>query len=206
MSLKGGSNLREEIDARGENCPKPFIMTKKALDKLQSGTIVTIVDNEVAKENVSKLADSLNLNYNVEKKEEDFYIEIVKNEGDIDSISIAPAQGELKNRAVLFTKDKMGHGNDELGKILIKGYIYTLTELDEKPKSLLFLNSGVLLTTGESETISDLKKLEDMGVKIYSCGTCLDYYHVKDDLKVGEVANMYVIANELNNAENTITL
>ena len=198
--------MREEIDARGENCPKPFIMTKKALDKLETGTIVTIVDNEVAKENVSKLADSLNLTYNVEQKEEDFYIEIVKNEGDTGSVILEPQCGELKDRVVLFTKDKMGHGNDELGRILIKGYIYTLTELDEKPKTLLFLNSGVLLTTGDAETISDLKKLEDLGVKIFSCGTCLDYYHVKDDLKVGEIVNMYVIANELNDAENTITL
>ena len=198
--------MREEIDARGENCPKPFIMTKKALDKLETGTIVTIVDNEVAKENVSKLADSLNLTYNVEQKEEDFYIEIVKNEGDTGSVILEPQCGELKDRVVLFTKDKMGHGNDKLGRILIKGYIYTLTELDEKPKTLLFLNSGVLLTTGDAETISDLKKLEDLGVKIFSCGTCLDYYHVKDDLKVGEIVNMYVIANELNDAENTITL
>ncbi len=198
--------MREEIDARGENCPKPFIMTKKALDKLETGTIVTIVDNEVAKENVSKLADSLNLTYNVEQKEEDFYIEIVKNEGDTGSVILEPQCGELKDRVVLFTKDKMGHGNDELGRILIKGYIYTLTELDEKPKTLLFLNSGVLLTTGDAETISDLKKLEDLGVKIFSCGTCLDYYHVKNDLKVGEIVNMYVIANELNDAENTITL
>ena len=198
--------MREEIDARGENCPKPFIMTKKALDKLETGTIVTIVDNEVEKENVSKLADSLNLTYNVEQKEEDFYIEIVKNEGDTGSVILEPQCGELKDRVVLFTKDKMGHGNDELGRILIKGYIYTLTELDEKPKTLLFLNSGVLLTTGDAETISDLKKLEDLGVKIFSCGTCLDYYHVKNDLKVGEIVNMYVIANELNDAENTITL
>lgn len=198
--------MREEIDARGENCPKPFIMTKKALDKLGSGTIVTIVDNEVAKENVSKLADSLNLNYSVEQREEDFYIEIVKNEGDASSVAVVPECSEFKDNVVLFTKDKMGHGNDELGKILIKGYIYTLTELEEKPKTLLFLNSGVLLTTGESDTIDDLKKLEDEGVKIFSCGTCLDYYHVKDDLRVGEVVNMYVIANELNDAKNTITL
>lgn len=194
----------KEIDARGENCPKPFIMTKKALDELEMGAIVTIVDNEVAKENVSKLAESLGLSYNVEEKQGDFYIGIEKGE----SVS---ERGEslttsLKDRAILFTKDKMGHGNDELGKVLIKGYIYTLTELDEKPKTLLFVNSGILLTTGDAETIADLKKLEDMGVKILSCGTCLDYYELKDDLKVGEIANMYLIADAMNQAENTITL
>lgn len=194
----------KEIDARGENCPKPFIMTKKALDELEMGAIVTIVDNEVAKENVSKLAESLGLSYNVEEKQGDFYIGIEK--GESVSERVESLTTSLKDRAILFTKDKMGHGNDELGKVLIKGYIYTLTELDEKPKTLLFVNSGILLTTGDAETIADLKKLEDMGVKILSCGTCLDYYELKDDLRVGEIANMYLIADAMNQAENTITL
>lgn len=194
----------KEIDARGENCPKPFIMTKKALDELEMGAIVTIVDNEVAKENVSKLAESLGLSYNVEEKQGDFYIGIEK--GESVSERVESLTTSLKDRAILFTKDKMGHGNDELGKVLIKGYIYTLTELDEKPKTLLFVNSGILLTTGDAETIADLKKLEDMGVKILSCGTCLDYYELKDDLQVGEIANMYLIADAMNQAENTITL
>lgn len=199
--------MKREIDARGENCPKPFIMTKKALDDSETGDIVTIVDNEIAKENVCKLVESLNLDYSVEEKGEDFYIEIQKS-GCTESTVKTSVDKEvgLKDNVVLFTKDKLGHGNDELGKVLIKGYIYTLTELEEKPKTLLFLNSGVLLTTGESETIEDLKKLEEMGVEILSCGTCLDYYHLKDDLKVGSIANMYLIANAMNEAKNTITL
>lgn len=199
--------MRREIDARGENCPKPFIMTKKALDDSQMGSIVTIVDNEIAKENVCKLADSAGLKYNVTKKDDDFYIEIQKSE-DTESKETVNDEKKtnFKDRVVAFTKDKLGHGNDELGKVLIKGYIYTLTELDEKPHTLLFLNGGVLLTTGESETIEDLKKLEAMGVKILSCGTCLDYYGVQNELKVGEIANMYLIANAMNEAGNTIIL
>ena len=199
--------MKREIDARGENCPKPFIMTKKALDDGEAGTIVTIVDNEIAKENVCKLAKSQELNYTVKEKEEDFYIEIEKIEGtDGKKASEDSVASNLKDRVVAFTKDKLGEGNDELGKVLIKGYIYTLTELDEKPKKLLFLNGGILLTTGDSETIEDLKKLEAMGIEILSCGTCLDYYGLADELKVGEVANMYLIANAMNEAENTITL
>lgn len=198
--------MKKQIDARGENCPKPFIMTKKELDNNETGDIVTIVDNEVAKENVCKLAVSLNLEHRVIEKDGDFYIEIDKSPVE-DCSNSEVAKGEnLKDNVVVFTKDKLGHGNDELGKILIKGYIYTLTELEEKPKKLLFLNSGVLLTTGESETIEDLKKLESLGVEILSCGTCLDYYDVKDKLKVGEIANMYLIASAMNDAKNTITL
>ena len=196
-----------EIDARGENCPKPFIMTKKALDDSEMGTITTIVDNEIAKENVVKLVSSVGLEYKVTEKDDNFYIEIQKSEGTkIKVEGNDEEKSNFKDRVVAFTKDKMGHGNDELGKVLIKGYIYTLTELDEKPHTLIFLNGGVLLTTGESETIEDLKKLEDLGVKILSCGTCLDYYGVKDELKVGEIANMYIIANAMNESENTITL
>lgn len=197
----------KEIDARGENCPKPFIMTKKALDEMEMGTIITIVDNEVAKENVSKLVESLDLNYNVKEEQGDFYIEIEKGEvGTLVSSDAKSKQDDLNDNVVLFSKDKMGHGNDELGRVLIKGYIYTLTELDKKPKKLLFVNSGILLTTGDAETIEDLKKLESMGVEILSCGTCLDYYGKKDDLKVGEIANMYLIADAMNSAKNTITL
>ena len=196
-----------EIDARGQNCPKPFIMTKKALDDSDMRTIVTIVDNEIAKENVVKLASSVGLEYKVTEKDDDFYIEIQKSEsGEVKEENNDVKEANLNGTVVAFTKDKLGHGNDELGKVLIKGYIYTLTELEKKPKKLLFLNGGVLLTTGESETIEDLKKLEAMGVKILSCGTCLDYYGVKDELKVGEIANMYLIANAMNEAENTITL
>ena len=199
--------MKREIDARGENCPKPFIMTKKALDDSEAGDIVTIVDNEIAKENVCKLAQSMNLEYSVDEQGENFYIDIKKADCSDSKMSKQDKkENNLKDNVVLFTKDKLGHGNDELGRVLVKGYIYTLTELEEKPKTLLFLNSGILLTTGDSETISDLKKLEDMGVEILSCGTCLDYYHLQDELKVGSIANMYLIADAMNEAKNTITL
>lgn len=199
--------MKKEIDARGENCPRPFIMTKKALDDREIRKIVTIVDNEIAKENVCKLVKSQDLDYKVRKEDNDFYIEIEKVEvlGE-KQVSKEENDNKLNNNVIAFTKDKLGEGNDELGEVLIKGYIYTLTELEEKPKSLLFLNGGILLTTKESHVVDDLKKLEDMGVEILSCGTCLDYYGLADELKVGEVANMYLIANAMNEAENTITL
>lgn len=199
--------MKKEIDARGENCPRPFIMTKKALDDREIGKIVTIVDNEIAKENVCKLAKSQELDYKVKTKDNDFYIEIekVKALGE-KQVSKGESDNKLNNSVIAFTKDKLGEGNDELGEVLIRGYIYTLTELEKKPKSLLFLNGGILLTTKESHVVDDLKKLEDMGVEILSCGTCLDYYGLADELKVGEVANMYLIANAMNEAENTITL
>ncbi|SHH51961.1 selenium metabolism protein YedF [Caloranaerobacter azorensis DSM 13643] len=198
--------MRKEVDARGKACPKPVIMTKKALDEIESGVVITIVDNEVAKENVSKLAKSMNYNFNVEKtRDNDFIIYITKGETqEVESNTCQP--NIFKDMTIVFSSDKMGRGSDELGKILMKGYIYTLTESIPYPSTLLFLNSGVKLTIEGSEVIEDLKKLEEQGVEILSCGTCLDFYNLNDKLKVGEVTNMYTIVEKMKNATNTIVL
>ncbi len=108
---------------------------------------------------------------------------------------------------VLFVgSDKLGEGSDELGSILMKGYFYTLTENKPYPKSILFVNRGVLLTIEESEVLDHIRVLESEGVEILSCGTCLDYYHIKDKLAVGGVTNMYTIVDTMNNAKNTVKL
>lgn len=200
--------MKKEVDARNQACPKPVIMTKKALDELAEGVITTIVDNEVAKENVSKLAKSLNLDYTVEKGAlNEYYIhitkgEIVEEKGEVN----ACVPNTFKDMVMLFGKDKLGEGSDELGNILIKGYIYTLTESTPFPSTLLFLNSGVRLTVENSPVLEDLKKLESEGVEILSCGTCLDFFNLKEKLAVGEITNMYTIVEKMKNATSTITL
>lgn len=198
-----------EIDARGENCPKPVIMTKKALESIGTGEgIVTIVDNEMAKENVSKLLKSMDIDFKVDQKEGDYYITAGSVEVEIAGAGAKKDSDEnvSKNTVIMFDKDKMGHGNDELGAVLIKGFIYTLTELEELPSALLFVNSGIKLTTTGSAVIEDIKQLEARGVEILSCGTCLDYYGLQDGLEVGGVTNMYTIVEKLMEASNTIKL
>ena len=98
---------------------------------------------------------------------------------------------------VVVSSDRMGTGNDELGKVLIKGFIYAVTQLDTLPKKMLFYNGGATLTTEGSDSIEDLKSLEAQGVEILTCGTCLDYYHLKDKLVVGGVTNMYSIVESM---------
>lgn len=198
-----------EIDARGENCPKPVIMTKKALESIGAGEgIVTIVDNEMAKENVSKLLKSMDIDFKVDQKEGDYYITAGSVEVEIAGAGAKKDSDEnvSKNTVIMFDKDKMGHGNDELGAVLIKGFIYTLTELEELPSALLFVNSGIKLTTTGSAVIEDIKQLEARGVEVLSCGTCLDYYGLQDGLEVGGVTNMYTIVEKLMEASNTIKL
>lgn len=197
--------MRKQVDARKEACPKPVIMTKKALDDILEGVVTTIVDNEVAKENVSKLAKNLNLNFDVEKSGNDYYITITKGIVE-DGEALVCTPNNFKDMTIVFGQDIMGKGSEELGKILIKGFIYTLTESTPFPSTLVFLNSGVRLTVEDSEVIEDIKKLEEEGVEILSCGTCLDYYELKDKLAVGEISNMYTILEKIKNANNSIMI
>ena len=110
------------------------------------------------------------------------------------------------NVVLSISKNFMGDGSEELGKILIKGFIYTVSEYENLPKTIIFFNSGVKLTTEGSECIDDLKKLQAKGVKIVSCGTCLDYYGLKEKLLVGEVTNMYTIYETLYKSSKVISI
>ncbi|MDB8805739.1 MULTISPECIES: sulfurtransferase-like selenium metabolism protein YedF [unclassified Romboutsia] len=193
-----------EIDARGLACPKPVINTKKELDKLENGVIRVTVDNTMAKENIIKLSKSSNCESSVLREEEDLIVvEITKGE----NVKIEEdTKVDLDNKCIFISSDKMGQGNDELGEVLIKGYIYTLTETKPYPKHIVFVNSGVKLTTVNEATVENLKILENNGVEILSCGTCLDYYNLKESLKVGTVTNMYNIVEVMNNSLQTISI
>lgn len=200
--------MYKEVDARGLNCPLPVIQTKKALETIDKGKVTTIVDNEVAKENVSKFAKSLDLKVNIQENQGTYYIDIFKGEEikEAKTIDIQCDMTPKKDLVILISKDRLGEGSEELGKILMKGYIYTLTEVTPFPKSILFLNSGVNLVVEGSEVIQHLRTLEANGVEILSCGTCLDYFKIKNKLAVGGIGNMYTIVEKLNNAKNTLKL
>ncbi len=197
--------MKKEVDARGMACPKPVIMTKKELDQLDEGSVTTIVDNEVAVKNVSKLAESLGFEYKIdEKSDKEFHINITKGVGSNNGEETT--KDEFEDITIAFSNNVMGGGSEELGKILIKSYIYTLTEVTPYPAKLVFYNGGVHLTCEGSEVLEDLKKLEEAGVEIISCGTCLDYYDKKDKVAVGDISNMYTIYESLKNPSNTITI
>lgn len=197
-------NIR--VDARGLDCPKPVIETKKAIEKAKGKEVVTIVDNDVAKENVIKLAQSMNYSYHVECIEGSYHINMFKDllEEIIDTK--LESKKPILDMVVVIGSDTFGEGDRILGEILIKGYVYTLSEMDQLPKAVLMLNSGVKLATEGSEMVEDLRKLEANGVDILSCGTCLDFYDVKDKLIVGGITNMYTIVEYMNLARNTVRI
>ncbi len=202
--------MNKQVDARGMNCPLPVIHTKKALEEIEKGTITTIVDNEVAKENVLKLAKSMDLKVDIKQSQGNYYIDIFKENqiGTIGLESLNPQHGteEKEDSVILITKDKLGEGSDELGALLMGSYLYTLTETLPYPTSIIFLNGGVKLTVEGSEVLEHIRTLELSGVEILSCGTCLDYFKLNDKLAVGSVSNMYSIVEKLNKISNIITL
>ena len=198
--------MEVKIDARGLACPKPVIETKKALEGLKEGNIITVVDNAIARDNVSKLAKSLMLDYTITEVDGNYQISIFKGQYSNQAEDMVQKRPDLANTVILVGSDVMGTGDDVLGAVLIKGYFYTLTEYEPFPKAILFVNSGVRLTVEGSPVIEYLKKLMEMGTEILSCGTCLDYYHLKDQLAVGGITNMYTIVETMQEANNTIRI
>lgn len=188
------------VNAIGDNCPIPVIKTKKAMQALTGPeTIEVLVDNEIAVQNVTKLGESSGAKVASEKLGEKEYKVVITMEGapavsEEEEVSCIPDKRD--NTVVVISSDRMGEGNDALGKVLIKGFIFAVSQLDTLPKTILFYNGGATLTCEGSDSLEDLKSMEAQGVEIMTCGTCLDYYGLKEKLAVGSVTNMYTIVEK----------
>ncbi|MBM7624617.1 sulfurtransferase-like selenium metabolism protein YedF [Sporohalobacter salinus] len=189
-----------KVDARGLDCPQPVIKTKDALSEGEK--VETLVDNETACKNLQKLGKKMDCEVDVLEVDDDFQLTFIPEEGVVTSSTTSEElndNGDEEGKVYFISSDVLGDGEKELGEILIKGFTYTLTEIAPRPKAIVFMNDGVKLPTLNDEVIENLKILEEAGVEIISCGTCLDYYDLKDELAVGEVSNMYTIVETLNN-------
>lgn len=189
-----------KVDARDLECPQPVIKTKQALEKGEE--VTTLVDNETACKNLKKLGKKMKCNVEVLEIDDDFQLTFFPQEEEVVTSSLTSEQaddnGEETNKVYFVNSDVLGAGERELGEILIKGFIYTLTEIAPLPATIIFINSGVKVPTLNKEAKQNLQILEEAGVEILSCGTCLEYYGLEDELEVGEVTNMYTIAEKLN--------
>lgn len=188
------------VNAMGDNCPIPVIKTKKAMDALTGPEVIEVlVDNEIAVQNVSKMAAGAGGEVSSEKLGDASFRVTIQMKGAPQNLEeeTACVPDQRGNMVVVVSSDRMGSGNDELGKVLIKGFIFAVTQLDKLPKTMLFYNGGATLTTEGSDSLEDLKSLEAQGVEILTCGTCLDYYGLKDKLAVGSVTNMYSIVETM---------
>lgn len=200
--------MTKTVDARGLACPQPVIEAKKALKDMTEGTLEVLVDNHIAVQNLTKLASYSNVPVASESLEDGtFQVNFQIGEGQAPAPKASPAAENLctpdsrrRGSVVVISSDKMGEGNDELGHVLIKGFLYALTQLEELPETILLYNGGAKLSTEGSESLEDLKLLEAQGVEIMTCGTCLNYYGLSEKLQVGSVTNMYAIAEKMTGA------
>lgn len=200
------------VDARGMVCPQPVIMTKNEADAGEN-EIKVIVDNETSRENVLKFGVKLNYATKVEEKEDGTYIYLTKEsannielviEGIEETVTGNTKKKEIKGYVI--GTNLLGKGSDDLGRVLMKSFLFSLTAKEPYPSFLIFLNAGVKLTVEGSESLDDLKKMEEAGVRIVSCGTCLDFFEIKDKIAVGSVTNMYDIVETIAESDNAVMI
>ena len=175
----------KEIDALGLLCPRPVILAKKLIKEEDPTEFTVLVDNEIATENLSKMADQLGYVTKVEKEDKVYRVKFKKDEGK--KVEQHYSKDEF---IVVFSSDELGVGDKEFSKKLLEGFIYSLSEKDEVPTYVVLYNHGVRLSTINENTVADLKKLESKGATVLSCGLCLGNYNLKEELKVGQVTNM----------------
>ncbi len=189
------------VDTRGLSCPAPVLKTKEAIEKERPREITVIVDNEAAKQNVVRFLSSQG--FSVSIKEEEGAVKIIGIFEDKACLASFKPEEEEKKILIMITADRIGHGDDELGKKLMENFINTLKEMEGLWR-IIFMNSGVKLTVEGSPLLSSLKELEESGVQIFVCGTCLDHFGLLKKKKIGETTNMLDIITSLQLADKVI--
>jgi selenium metabolism protein YedF len=193
------------IDARGLPCPQPVILTRNALQ--EGNPVLTIVDNETAQQNVTRMAEKAGATVQAEEREDGIYLHVAQAGAAMAETIAQPVSSPPGGSLVLIVPSEfMGRGDEELGNILIRGFFHTLGEVEPLPDTVIFVNSGVKLVVEGSLVLEDLHALCEQGAEILACGTCLGHYNLKEKLAVGEVSNMYTIAETMLGAGKVVTL
>lgn len=187
------------VDARGQACPQPVVLTQRAL--AEDSELEVIVDNDTAQANVSRMAEKAGCGVEVERKEDGLYMHITR------TAAVPAEEARARRRVVLVVSgNTLGRGEVELGEVLIRSWFHTLNEVEPIPSTIIFINSGVRLAAAGSLVLEDLGALHEKGAEILACGTCLGFYGLTDQLAVGQVSNMYSIAETLLRADQVISL
>lgn len=198
--------MKQTIDARGLACPQPVVLTDKAIAVADQVTV--IVDNATAMENVTRLAQTKGFAVETSEKADGIYLTLRKESGPAGATgNICPPTAAATGATVLFVpSDCMGRGSAELGEKLMGAFFHALSEVEPKPRTIIFLNAGVKLAVEGSPALDDLRALAARGSEILACGTCLGYFDLKEKLAVGRVSNMYEIATALLEAGKVVEL
>ena len=198
-----------KVNAIGDACPIPVVKTLNAIKELKVADVIeTMVDNETAVQNLIRMADKKGCKVNAEKiSDKEFKVTIEVGEAalatpvDTENVVCELPKSGKKNTVVVISSKAMGHGGDELGTALMKGFIFALSQQETLPNTILFYNGGANIPVEGSVSLEDLKNMEAQGVEILTCGTCLNFYGLTEKLAVGEVTNMYTIVEKMNGAD-----
>ena len=193
--------MRKMIDARGKPCPQPVVLLHKGLAAPDVRELLVLVSTLAQAENVARAARNRGCSVSL-KREDDFYAVEVKKVTEETPDTVAGTSGNV----VFVRADTIGRGDDNLGQILIKSFLPTLAEVAGKPRTLIFMNSGVKLTVEGSPVLDALRQLEQAGIELLVCGTCLDYFNLKEKVAVGKVSNMFEITERLLGAKSVVSL
>lgn len=193
------------VDVRGLPCPQPVIQTRKAMQQVDR--IVTLVDNQTSVTNVSRMAEKAGWQVNVVPEGEEYRIELAKGAG-LPQVEPVVGKAEVATGPLVLvvSAETMGRGQAELGDILMRGFFHTLGEVEPRPQTIIFFNTGVRLACEGSQVLDDLRALEALGIEMLVCGTCLGYFELTEELAVGQVSNMYDIAEAMLGAGRVVNL
>ncbi|OFW55403.1 MAG: hypothetical protein A2W01_06680 [Candidatus Solincola sediminis] len=192
--------MSKVVDARGLVCPQPVVRTREALGSADE--IEVLVDNKTARENVSRFASNKGCAVRVEK-ESGFYRLIITGRAETGEQTREP--GEETRNVIILSSELMGP-DEELGRVLMRTFLNTMCESESFPWRLVLFNRGVLLALEGEDTAEALANLACLGVDVLVCGTCLDYFKVKECLAAGRVSNMYEIVETMLMATNSATI
>ncbi|MBW1918326.1 MAG: sulfurtransferase-like selenium metabolism protein YedF [Deltaproteobacteria bacterium] len=196
------------LDCRGLACPSPVLKTKELIDQGNVDQLTVLVDNPAAQENVSRFLTRSGYQLQVEESDGAIAITGFRDKSETCQLPLqqAPQPASESKIMVLLGVNYLGRGDDELGRKLVISFIKTLKEMGRELWRLVLLNSGVKLATEGSEVLASLQELENDGVTILVCGTCLDHFHLLDKKQVGETTNMLDIVTSMQLADKVISL
>lgn len=203
-----------KINALGDACPIPVIKARRALERLGSEGVLEIrVDNEIATQNLNKMAVQMGFGFECSETSRDEFTVVIRlgdggafREPADEGLGIEDGSKSGEGALIVIADEGMGTGDEALGKNLMKAFIYTLTEVAQLPKALVFYNSGVHITAKGSGSLEDLRAMEARGCRILSCGACVGFYKLGNDLGVGEITDMFEIVNMMNAASKVISV
>ena len=194
-----------EVNAKGLACPQPVVLTKNALGEIEEGKVVVTVDSELARDNVKRMAESEGCSVSIENQGDDVYSLHLTKVGSSTASQVLATEKKLTQEPLvyLFDADFIG-GNRELGKVLVNGFLNAIPSLPKRKSTIILISNGVKLATSGSYVLDTLKKFEQKGFTVLICGTCLDFFKIREKVEVGTISNALEIMEALTNAAKVV--